>query len=157
MSKVEFLERMRAARHALNESISGMNDDQMTHGLVTDDWSVKDILAFQAAWQGEALIWIERADRGEALGPSINESTEEWERQRVIERRRLPLVDVMQEFNDQFDQLSEILERAPEDRIPLGPAGWDETARLWWLTDRDARYITAIQTYRASLALDSRG
>jgi uncharacterized damage-inducible protein DinB len=103
VSKQEFLERMRAARAELNEAISGLSEDQIGQDIVAGEWTVKDILSHLAAWENETLLTVGRAARGEADGPIINESVDEWNAARVAERRRLPLVDVMQEFNDVHD------------------------------------------------------
>lgn len=152
MSKAEFLERMRSARAALDEAISGLTEDQITQDIVAGEWTVKDILGHLGAWESEAALNVERAAHGEDEGPAIRESVDEWNAQRVVERRRLPLVDVIQEFNDSRDRLLAALEVWPGDAVPLGPAGWDETARLWWLTEHDREHLDAIQTYRARLA-----
>ena len=153
MSKREFLERMRGSRAELNEAVSGLTEDQITHDIVAGEWTVKDVLAHLAAWQIEALRSIERAAQGEDIGPLINESVDEWNHRRVEERRRLPLVDVMQEFNEAHDQLLAALERWPEDQAPLGPAGWDQDCRLWWLTEHDREHLDMIHTYRQRMAL----
>ena len=151
MSKREFLERMREARADLNEAISGLTEDQIASDIIAGEWTVKDIVAHLAAWQVEALRSVEAAERGEGSGPMINESVDEWNARRVEERRRLPLVDVMQEFNESHDELLAALERWPEDTVPLGPAGWDEDCRLWWLTEHDREHLDAIQAYRRRL------
>jgi hypothetical protein len=148
MSKQEFLERMRSTRVALNEAISGLSEEQIGQDLVTSEWTVKDILAHLAAWQNETLLSVQRAERGEQIGPMIAESVDEWNQRRVAERRRLPVMDVLQEFNAVHDDLLAALDRWPVDGVPLGPAGWDETARLWWLTEHDGEHLYAIQTYR---------
>ncbi|HEX8037052.1 MAG TPA: DinB family protein [Ktedonobacterales bacterium] len=148
MGKQEFLERMRSARVALNDAISGMSEEQIGQDIVAGEWTVKDILAHLAAWQNETLISIQRAARGEEIGPMIAESVDEWNQRRVEERRRLPVMDVLQEFNAGHDDLLAALDRWPEDSVPLGPAGWDETARLWWLTEHDSEHLHAIQAYR---------
>ena len=151
MSKREFLERMRAARADFNEAISGLTEDQITGNIVAGEWTVKDIVAHLAAWQMEALRAIEQAERGEESGPLIDESVDEWNQRRVEERRRLPLVDVIQEFTESHDELLAALERWPEDTVPLGPAGWDEDCRLWWLTEHDREHLDAIQAYRRTV------
>lgn len=148
MSKQDFLERIRAARGELNESISGLSEDQMTQDLVTPEWTMKDMLAHIAAWQGEAALAVERLARGETVGPLINESVDDWNAARVNERRRLPLVDVMEEFTSGYDRLLTALGAWPEDGAPMGPGGWDETAQLWWLTDHDLEHVDMIRAYR---------
>lgn len=152
MSKREFLERMRGSRVELNEAVSGLTEDQITHDIVAGEWTVKDVLAHLAAWQSEALRSVERAGQGEDIGPLIAESVDEWNHRRVEERRRLPLVDVMQEFNEAHDQLMAALEQWPDDQAPLGPAGWDEDCRLWWLTEHDREHLDAIEAYRTRMA-----
>lgn len=152
MSKAEFLGRVRAARQELNEAISGLSEDELTIEGAVGDWSVKDVLAHITAWQGEAALAVERAARGEVVGPLIDLEVDEWNRRRVEERRRLPLVDVVQEFNETYDRLLDALDRWPEDRAPLGPAGWDQSARLWWLTEHDREHLEAMRAYRIRLA-----
>lgn len=150
--KPAFLTRVRTARGELNQAISGLSEEQLTREATIGDWSVKDVLAHLAAWTGEAAMAVERALRGETVGPLVTESVDEWNARRVEERRRLPLVDVVQEFNETHDRLLDALESAPEDAIPLGPAGWDQSARLWWLTEHDGEHLGALRSYRDSLA-----
>ncbi|HLZ22600.1 MAG TPA: maleylpyruvate isomerase N-terminal domain-containing protein [Ktedonobacterales bacterium] len=151
MSKAEFLKRMRTARIALDDAVSGLTEDQITYDIVAGEWTVKDVLAHLGAWENEAALMVERAARGEDEGPGIAESVDEWNARRVSERRRLPLVEVMQEFNDARDRLLAALEEWPDDSAPLGPDGWDESARLWWLTEHDFEHLGAVQIYRARL------
>ncbi len=151
MSKADFLERMRAGRAGLNEAISGLTEDQMSQDIVAGEWSVKDILAHIAAWQGEVVIALERVGPNESQA-LIDESVDEWNQRRVDERRRLPLVDVIQEFQDTHDRLLALLTASSDERIPLGPAGWDETAKLWWLTEHDGEHTDAVRAYRKRLA-----
>src|SRR5579859_1236684 len=69
MSKRDFLDGVRSGRAALNIAISGLTEEQLTQEIVAGDWTVKDILAHVAAWQGEALRSAKRAERGEPGGP----------------------------------------------------------------------------------------
>lgn len=151
MSKPDFLERVRAGRAELNVGISGLTEDQLTQDIVSGEWTVKDILAHLAAWQGEALLAAERVARGEPHGYHgylVEESIDEWNRRRVEERRRLPLVDVMQEFNDAHDALIEALARCPEDGGAAGPDWWEPTGPIWWLTEHDSEHVAAINAFR---------
>jgi hypothetical protein len=152
MDKAEFLGRMRAGRQKLNEALSGLTEDQIANDLVMARWAMRDLLAHLAAWQGEALRWVEQAVRGQEIGPLVNQSVDEWNARRVEERRRLPVVEVMQEFHENHDHLLAALERASADSIPLGPGGWDETANLWWLTEHDEEHLPMIADYRRRLA-----
>ncbi|WIG58818.1 MAG: hypothetical protein OJF49_001565 [Ktedonobacterales bacterium] len=148
MSKAEFIERIRESRTALNDAISGLTEDQMSQDLVTAEWTTRDILAHIAAWQGEATLAVERAARGEVVGPLISESVDEWNARRIAERRRLPLMDVVEEYHANYDRLLTALERWPDDSVPLGPAGWDATAELWWVTEHDGEHVEVVRAYR---------
>jgi tRNA nucleotidyltransferase/poly(A) polymerase len=152
MDQAEFLERIRNGRQKLNEAISGLSEDQIANDLVTPDWALRDLLAHLAAWQGEALRWVEQAAYGEEIVPLINQSVDEWNARRVEERRRLPVVEVMQEFNENHDHLLAALEKWPADTVPLGPGMWDETANIWWLTEHDEEHLPMIADYRRRLA-----
>lgn len=155
MEKAEFLARMRDERERLNEAINGLTEDQIANDLVTSQWAVRDLLAHLAAWQGEALRWVEQYTHGQNVGPLVNQSVDEWNAHRVEERRRLPVVEVMQEFNENHDRLLATLEEAPADAIPLGPGGWDATANLWWLTEHDEEHLPMLADYRKRLAASS--
>jgi uncharacterized damage-inducible protein DinB len=151
MSKQDFLQRVRAGRADLNQAISGLTEEQLTQEIVTGEWTVKDVLAHLAAWQGEAQRAAERLAHGEAHPYLVEEDIDEWNARRVEERRRLPLVDVMQEFNDAQDALLESLERCPEDGGAAGPDWWEPIGPLWWLTEHDGEHLAAIQAFRQGI------
>lgn len=153
MSKQDFLARVRAGRADLNQAISGLTEEQLTHEIVTGEWTVKDMLAHLAAWQGEARRAAERLAGGEAHPYLVEEDIDEWNARRVAERRRLPLVDVMQEFNDAHDALLASLERCPEDGGAAGPDWWEPTGPLWWLTEHDGEHLAAIQAFRQRIGV----
>lgn len=148
MSKQVFLDRMRAGRAELDSAITGLSEDQITQELVAGDWTVKDILSHLAAWQGEALLAAKRVASGLPDGYLIEESIDEWNRHRVDERRRLPLVDVMQEFNETYESLVAALERCPDGNPDYCPDLWEQTGNLWWLTFHDAEHAGIIRAYR---------
>jgi Mycothiol maleylpyruvate isomerase N-terminal domain len=148
MSKQEFLERVRAGRAQLNAAIGGLTEDQLSHEIVAGEWTAKDVLAHLAAWQGEARLAAERVARGEPCGPLVEESIDEWNRRRVEERRRLPLVDVIQEFNDAYDAVMASLARCPDDGGAEGPDWWEPAGPLWWLTEHDSEHVAAITAFR---------
>jgi hypothetical protein len=152
MDKAEFLERIRGGRRKLTEAISGLTEEQIAEDLVTSEWALRDLLAHLAAWQGEALRWVEQAAHGEEIGPLINQSVDEWNAHRVAERRHLPIIEVMQEFNENHDHLLAALDTWPAETVPLGPGAWDVTARLWWLTEHDEEHLLLITDYRRRLA-----
>jgi hypothetical protein len=153
MSKQDFLQRVRAGRADLNQAISGLTEEQLTQEIVAGEWTVKDVLAHLAAWQGEAQRAAERLVRGEGHPYLVEEDIDEWNARRVEERRRLPLVDVMQEFNDAHDALLASLERCPDDGGAAGPDWWEPTGPLWWLTEHDSEHVAAIQAFRERIGV----
>ena len=151
MSKQDFLARVRAGRAELAAAISGLTEEQLTQEIVTDKWTAKDILAHLGAWESEAVRVAEHIARGEPDNFQIDESVDEWNRRRVEERRRLPLVDVMQEFNDAHDSLLVALERCPEDGGVGGPDWWEPAGPMWWLTEHDLEHVAAIKAFQARI------
>jgi DinB family protein len=153
MSKREFLKRVRATRAALNVEISGLSEEHLTQEIVAGEWTAKDILAHIAAWQGEAGLAAQRVARGQPHAFMDEDDIDEWNRRRVDERRRLPLVDVIQEFNDAHDTLLAALEQCPDDGGSGGPAWWTPDGPLWWLTEHDAEHVAAIHAFRERIAV----
>lgn len=65
MSKTKILELIQSERKALQSTLEGMREAQMTEPGVESDWSVKDILVHIAAWEGMMVRWVEESLRGE--------------------------------------------------------------------------------------------
>jgi hypothetical protein len=59
------VERVEASWARLMEAISGLPEAQMAEPGVVGDWSVNDILAHVAYWEGRAIGTIERSLSGE--------------------------------------------------------------------------------------------
>ncbi|HEY7835199.1 MAG TPA: DinB family protein [Ktedonobacterales bacterium] len=148
MSKQEFLDQMRAGRAELDTATNGMSEEQITQEIVAGEWTVKDILAHLAAWQGEAQLAAERVAAGQPDGYLIEESIDDWNAHRVAERRRLPLVDVMQELNETYEAVLAALERCPEGAPPNCPDLWESVGNLWWLTWHASEHAGIIRAYR---------
>lgn len=148
MGKQEFLDQMRAGRAALDAATSGMTEEQITQDIVAGEWTVKDILAHLAAWQGEAQLAAERVAAGQSDGYLIEEGIDEWNRRRVDERRRLPLVDVIQEYNETYEALLAALDRCADGVPPHCPNLWEPDGNLWWLTSHASEHAGIIRAYR---------
>src|ERR1035437_5839583 len=62
----ELLQEIKVEREALNALLKQIKPRQMTvPGVTPGGWSVKDILAHVAGWQGKVLEWHEAEQRGE--------------------------------------------------------------------------------------------
>jgi len=65
MSKTRILESIQSGRKALQATLEGMSEAQMTEPGAESDWSVKDILVHVAVWEGMMVRWVEESLRGE--------------------------------------------------------------------------------------------
>ena len=100
---------------ALTESYAGLSDAQLTEPGVTGDWSVKDILAHVATWEGEALTHLPliiaggRPPRYLRYGgiDAFNAKTTE-------EKRGLSLSDVLTQLDHTHGHLIDFVRRTPE-------------------------------------------
>lgn len=59
------VERVEASWAALQEALDGLAIERMSEPGVAGDWSVKDLLAHVAYWEGRAIGTIERSLAGE--------------------------------------------------------------------------------------------
>jgi uncharacterized damage-inducible protein DinB len=147
--KADFLERMRDGRQRLDAALSGLSEDQLTQEMVAGEWSAKDMLAHIAAWDTATLAAVQRATRDEAGAPLISADLDAWNCARVQERRVISLAEQRRELEANRAALLAALESWPEDSVPLGPDGWDETAQLWWLTEHDGEHADILTAWRA--------
>ena len=58
MKKDQLINKLEQAWEAFTESFTGLTDEQMVEPGVTEDWSVKDILAHVTGWEEESLKHI---------------------------------------------------------------------------------------------------
>lgn len=100
-----------AAWEDLRASYAGLDDEQMLEPGVTGDWSVRDVLAHVAVWDGEALNALPDIAAGR------REPTEdEWEgidafnARKTEELRGMPLDDVRELLDDNHRQLLDYLQ-----------------------------------------------
>jgi len=60
----ELLQRIREEREALERAVARVPAEKMTEPLLEGGWSVKDVLAHIAAWEGLMVGWVEESLRG---------------------------------------------------------------------------------------------
>lgn len=65
MKKQHILDKLEQAWVALNDSFTGLNTEQLIQPGVTENWSVKDILAHVSWWEEESLKHLPIILRGE--------------------------------------------------------------------------------------------
>lgn len=64
-NREDLLERIREERADLERTLAQVPEATMTDPLLEAGWSVKDVLAHIAAWEGMMVEWIEATLRGE--------------------------------------------------------------------------------------------
>jgi hypothetical protein len=136
MTKTELLARIRAQRERLEATLAEVDDAHMTQPGVVGAWSVKDILAHIAVWEGRMVGWLAEILRGEvpeALAPGQTwDGLDQLNEQTYLENRDRPLEEVQAEFGASFRRAWDAVEAAPEavlldpDRYP-----WREGEPVW--------------------------
>lgn len=58
MKRAQLLNRLESAWASLQESFAGLSDDQLIEPGVSEEWSVRDILAHVTTWEQEALQYL---------------------------------------------------------------------------------------------------
>lgn len=119
MKRQQLLDKLDRAWADLNDSFAGLTDAQMTQPGVTQDWSVKDILAHVTAWEEEALTHLPhilegmRPPRYSVLYGGIDA----FNALRTQEARARSLEEVLRRFDDVHRRLVEYIAQAPEEQF----------------------------------------
>ena len=96
---------------ALVKVIRPMTDEQMMIPDQVDDWSIKDIMAHIAFWEGRVIHNIGLLERGET--PPETGDFEPINQQEATRSRSASLDDVKAQFDGTHVQLMELLEVTP--------------------------------------------
>lgn len=119
MDHQQLLNRLETAWLAFTESYAGLRDDQLTEPGVTDDWSVKDILAHVSIWEEEALKHLPHIIEG-GRPPRysvIYGGIDAFNARMVAQRRARPLADVLQQLDETHQRLIDFIRTIPEEHI----------------------------------------
>jgi hypothetical protein len=118
MNNAQLRQRIETAWDALTESYAGLTEEQMTQPGVTDDWSVKDILAHVTIWELEALTHLptvmagRRPPRYAATG-----GIDAFNAREVAAKAALPLAEVLRQREETHHRLLAYLDTVPEEQI----------------------------------------
>lgn len=160
-TKGELIERARRAHTALEQTIGGLTDAQMT-APGEGGWSIKDILAHITAWEQMLLRFhIGKKPFGEAAGmEAVNYETDEIDDINEAFYRRdkdKPVSEVLAAFRRSYEQVLATLEAMDEARLfePYTPPGGDTTGLLadWIAGDTFDHYDEHRETIRSILQL----
>ena len=119
MTKEQLLAKLDAAWQALRESCAGLTDEQMTQPGVTEEWSVKDILAHVTTWEEEAITHLPHILEGTRPPrySTLYGGIDAFNALRTEQKRALPPGDVLRQFAEVHRQLVEYIAQAPEEQF----------------------------------------
>lgn len=134
--KARLLELVEEEYRALQETLAQVPPERLTEPGVVGTWSVKDILAHIAAWQGRMVRWVTDALRGEV--PQVLPAgmtwgdLDRWNEQTYLENRDRSLAEVLDQVARSYSQALEATRAATEDEL-FDPAHfpWREGRPLW--------------------------
>ena len=139
MNREALLAELNASRENFLELIDDLQDEKLLSAGVSNDWSIKDILAHLTRWEGELvkLLWqVSQGQRPSSLHfsrQSVDEINEEWQKK----SRSRPLALVLEDFHGVRTQTVRRLEHFSDrdlndtERFP-----WLEGQALWqWIAD----------------------
>ncbi|MDD5371288.1 MAG: ClbS/DfsB family four-helix bundle protein [Anaerolineaceae bacterium] len=119
MKKQQLLEKIDQDWKAFQESYTGLTDSQMLEPGVTDDWSVKDILAHVTWWEQEAVKYLPLILQG-GRPPRYKDlygGIDAFNAQMTDQKRGLTLSDVLRQQDETHRRLIETVQSAPEDQF----------------------------------------
>jgi hypothetical protein len=143
MTKAMLLDMIRGERRMLEMLLAPLGEGQLTTPGVMGDWTIKDVIAHLAAWDGRLATWLEAIARGET--PEMPEPGLTWEHIDYLndrgyqENRDRSLAEVMADSEDAYCRVIEAVEALLEadlldpDRFP-----WMDGKALW----RRVRFTT---------------
>ena len=100
------------------ESYAGLTSEQMLEPGVTDDWSIKDILAHVTWWEEETLKHLPTIMKGNQP-PRYSDlfgGIDAFNAQMTRKKHNLPLSEVLNQLEDTHLSLIKYIQSVPEDQ-----------------------------------------
>ena len=119
MDKQQILKKIDKAWTELKASYAGLSDAQLSEPGVTEDWSVRDILAHVITWEEEALKYLPliidggRPPRYSVMYGGIDAFNAEMTQQ----KSSLPLSEVQRQLDETHARLVDYVRSAPEEQF----------------------------------------
>ena len=116
MDRIQLLARLEKAWLDFHESFGGLSDSDMRKPGVSEEWSVRDILAHVTTWEQEALKHLPTIlQGGKPPRYSIDYGgINSFNRVMTEKKRNLTLTDVRRELEDIHGRLIHYIESVPE-------------------------------------------
>lgn len=132
MNKTELLEAIALGWDRLQALISRVGDARMTEPSLDAGWSVKDVLAHIALWEGICARWLEAAARGETQErPEVKDV--DGTNARGLERAKArALTEVVNESRTRHARIVAAVEALSDEELASDKRfGWP----VWQMTD----------------------
>jgi hypothetical protein len=136
MTRATLLEKLRAEHEAFEAVLVPLSGMQMTTPGVTDQWSIKDVLAHVTAWERYVLDRLQAALHGTEptfiVDAVTDEETGQANAQFCEEARPLPLGEVLATFRSTHQQMLDTAAALSDaDLATLGRFPWLGEQTLW--------------------------
>jgi hypothetical protein len=119
MRKGQVLDKIERTWKAFKESYAGFTDAQLLQPGVTEDWSVKDILAHVSTWEDETLKHLPHVLQG--VRPPrysvLYGGIDAFNAQMTERKRSLSLSEVLRQLDETHARLVEYVQSAPEEQF----------------------------------------
>lgn len=140
LNKIELLEQIRIERAKLDTTLAGLSAREMILPGVTEEWSVKDVLAHLMEWEQFCLDWYRTGLRGAT--PHLPAPGMTWadlpalNRQIFEKHHRSSSKKIMTDYQKSYQQIVETVSAMPERDLGEGRFAW---TKKWTLSN----YIAA--------------
>jgi hypothetical protein len=108
------VERVEASWEQLLAAVDGIADERMSEPGVAGDWSVKDVLAHVAYWEGRAIGIVERKLTGEPDPPGGGLDFEAVNQNVYAERANWTIAQMLDEFHGTHQRFMAALRQFPD-------------------------------------------
>jgi hypothetical protein len=119
MDRLQLLKRLDRAWEALKASYVGLSDSELLESCVTDNWSVRDIIAHVTWWEEEALKHLPLILAG-GKPPRYSVAyggIDAFNTQMTEQKRSLSLDEVLRQRDETHNRLIDFIHTVPEDQI----------------------------------------
>lgn len=150
MNKAELLRRIEDGRQEIVSLWAGASDEQLTARPGPQaDWSIKDLMAHLAFWEGTLLENVPLALHGEKPADDNVDETNARVFTRNLDRS---LADVRQEFERSLEQVRELIQSLSDEALGQ-PGPWDSEVIWQYIlgetADHYQQHIDDVRRWRA--------
>jgi hypothetical protein len=119
MNKQQMIHKLERAWDAFNDTYAGLSEEQMIQPGVTENWSIKDILAHVNWWEEEALKHLPDIllGRQPPRYSTVYGGIDAFNAQMTGLNRGLSLVEVQRHLEETHRRLIEFLQSVPDEQF----------------------------------------